>query len=257
MKLELNQIICGDCLEVMRSMPSESVDLVVTSPPYNLGKPSKQYSIHKKVGSIGRNKMITESYDTASDDMNCEQYILWQRDILAECLRLIKKTGAIFYNHKPRIKNGLLNSCSDILADFPVRQTIIWQRDGGLNFTNSYFLPTYEYVFLIAKPDFKLKRKANAIGDVWRINAGSDPKRKANDHPCPFPEELPRRCIQSSLHNQIVLDPFLGSGTTCAVAKSLGCNYIGIDLSENYCQIARERIAEISTFFEPKQVSLL
>lgn len=249
----LNQIICGDCLEVMRSMPAESVDLVVTSPPYNLGKPSKQYSIK----NAGRNKMITKSYDIASDDMDSEQYVLWQREILSECLRLIKTTGAIFYNHKPRIKNGLLDNCSGILLGFPVRQQIIWQRDGGLNFTDTYFLPTHEYVFIITKSEFKLKRKANAIGDVWKMNAGSDIKRKSNEHPCPFTEELPRRCIQSSLHNKIVLDPFSGSGTTCAVAKSLGCDYIGIDLSENYCQMARERIAEITTFFEPKQVSLL
>lgn len=234
-------------------MPSESVDLVVTSPPYNLGKPSKQYSIS---GSVGRNKMITESYDTHCDSMNRDKYVSWQREILSECLRLIKPTGAIFYNHKPRIKNGLLNNCSDILLGFPVRQQIIWQRDGGLNFTDTYFLPTHEYIFLIVKPDFKLKRKANAIGDVWRMLAGNHNSGKMNEHPCPFPEELPRRCIQSSLHNQIVLDPFSGSGTTCAVAKSLGCDYIGIDLSENYCQMARERIAEISTFFEPKQTSL-
>lgn len=239
MALTLNQIICGDCLEVMRSMPSESVDLVVTSPPYNLGKQSI------------KNKLHSFNYDTYSDCIEYEEYITWQRLVLSECLRLIKPTGAIFYNHKPRIQKGLLDDRSKIVDGFPLRQIIIWQRDGGHNHEASFFTQTYEFIFLICKGKYKVRQKECGIGDVWRIS-----QKRGSSHPCPFPEELPRRCIQSSLHNQIVLDPFSGSGTTCAVAKSLGCDYIGIDLSENYCQMARERIAEISTFFEPKQISL-
>lgn len=237
----LNQIICGDCLEIMRSMPAESVDLVVTSPPYNLGKQSS------------KSKKQSFKYDCFSDDMPYIEYISWQREILKECLRLIKPTGAIFYNHKYRIKNGILEYRNDIIKDFPLRQIIIWHRDGSHNFEPSFFSPTYEVIFLFCKKRFKVRQDKCSIGDVWRFSQ----QKEANEHPCPFPEELPRRCIQSSLHNQIVIDPFSGSGTTCAVAKSLGCDYIGIDLSENYCQIARERIAEITTFFEPKQVSLL
>jgi len=247
--IELNTIIQGDCLEVMRTLPSESVDVVVTSPPYNLGKVQKNYCI----AGAGKNKMVTESYDLYNDNLPDEQYVAWQRACLTEMMRLIKPTGAIFYNHKPRIQNGLLNDRYEIVNGLPVRQVIIWQRDGGLAFNNSFFLPSHEYIFFIPKPKFKLREKANSLMDVWKI---SQQYKNKSDHPCPFPPEIPRRCIASSLHNQVVLDPFCGSGTTCAVAKSLGCDYIGIELSEKYCQMARERCDNVTRFFEPLNAEL-
>jgi modification methylase len=239
MNLPLNQIICGDCLEIMRTMPDESVDVIVTSPPYNLGKQSSKSKIH------------SFRYDSYSDNLPHEKYVKWQRDILSECLRLIKPTGAIFYNHKPRIQKGLLDDRSSIVNGLPLRQIVIWARDGGHNHEPSFFTPTYEYIFLICKKAYKVRQDACGIGDVWRIS-----QERNSDHLCPFPPEIPRRCIASSLHNQIVLDPFCGSGTTCAVAKSLGCDYIGIDISEKYCQMARERCANVTRFFEPLNAEL-
>ena len=105
-------------------------------------------------------------------------------------LRITKETGAVFYNHKWRIVEGILNDRREIVEGFPVRQIIIWQRTGGYNFNPTYFLPTYEVIYLIAKPGFKLRKKANAKGDVWRIEQSYD-----TGHPASFPLELPRRCI--------------------------------------------------------------
>ena len=118
----------------------------------------------------------------------------------------------------------------------PVRQIIIWHRNGGINFNKGYFLPTYEVVYLITKKNFKLAPKANALGDVWDI--GQDLN---NPHPAPFPVDLIERII-SSTTAKIVLDPFMGSGTTAVVAKKLERQYIGIDSSPEYCQMAEDRI---------------
>ncbi len=152
-------------------------------------------------------------------------------------LRVLRNDGAIFYNHKWRVQDGMLQDRSDIVDGFPVRQIIIWQRAGGINFNPGYFLPNYEVIYLICKPNFKLADKANAAGCVWRI-----PQESRNPHPAPFPVELAQRCIESTTA-RIVLDPFMGSGTTAIAANALKRKWIGIEVSGKYCQLARERIA--------------
>jgi len=216
-------------------MPAESIDLIVTSPPYNI-KNSTGNGLKCGRGGKWANAALLKGYATYDDNMPHEDYVAWQRDCLSAMMRLIKDTGAIFYNHKWRVQNGLLQDRSDIVADFPVRQIIIWKRNGGINFNPGYFLPTYEVIYLIAKKQFRLAPKANAQGDVWEI-----PQTRDNPHPAPFPVELAEKCI-SSTHANVVLDPFMGSGTTAVAAQSLGRNWIGIDISEDYCRMANDRV---------------
>jgi modification methylase len=173
-----------------------------------------------------------------------EEYVQWQRRCLAAMRRLLKKDGAIFYNHKWRVQHGLMQDRHDILHGFPVRQIIIWQRSGGLNFNNHYFLPTYEVIYMIAKIGFRLTPRANWVGDVWKFCQYQD-----NAHPAPFPVALPERIIGST-NAQIVLDPFLGSGTTAVAAKNFGRQYIGIELSPDYCALAETRIQNAQPFLE-------
>ena len=130
---------------------------------------------------------------------------------------------------------------ADIVSGFPVRQIIIWQRTGGINFNPGYFLPTYEVIYMIAKPKFRLSPKANAQGDVWRI-----PQETKNPHPAPFPLELAQRCIESTTAD-VVLDPFIGSGTTAIAAEIAERQWIGIDISETYCKLARRRIKDLNS----------
>lgn len=151
-------------------------------------------------------------------------------------MRLISDTGAIFYNHKWRVQAGLLQDRQDIVSGFPVRQIIIWKRAGGLNFNAGYFLPTYEVIYLIAKPKFKLVPKANAYGDIWEV-----PQEMKNGHPATFPVKLIDRIV-SVTNAKIILDPFMGSGTTAISAINFNRNYIGIDISPDYCESARKRI---------------
>ncbi|MDP1715634.1 MAG: site-specific DNA-methyltransferase [Anaerolineales bacterium] len=231
----LNKIICGDTLDVMRSMPDKSLDLIVTSPPYNL-KNSTGNGMKDGRGGKWKNAALVKGYSHHDDNMPHDKYVEWQRICLREMMRLLKEDGAIFYNHKWRVQDGLLQDRHDIVREFPVRQIIIWRRKGGINFNPGYFLPTYEVIYLIAKPKFVLARKANAVGDVWEFV-----QEMNNSHPAPFPIALAQRCIEST-QAQIVLDPFMGSGTTAIAAKRLSRNYIGIDLSPEYCEQAVKRI---------------
>jgi site-specific DNA-methyltransferase (adenine-specific) len=227
-----NRIICGDALKVLRELANGCIDLVVTSPPYNL-----RNSVSPLRGSnIWRKPALADGYEGYSDNLPHAQYVAWQRAVLTELLRLIPNDGAIFYNHKWRVQRGLIQDRQDIVSGLPVRQIIIWQRRGGINFNRSFFLPTYEVIYLIAKPKFKLVPGACGQGDVWAIG-----QEQHNPHPAPFPVELAERIIGST-DAQVVLDPFMGSGTTALAARHLGRSYVGIEQSPAYCAMAEARL---------------
>jgi modification methylase len=231
----MNKMICGDAVEVMKKIPSGSVDLVVTSPPYNL-KNSTGNGMKDGRGGKWANAALQKGYSHHEDSMPHDEYVKWQRACLKEMLRIIPEDGAIFYNHKWRVQGGLLQDRQDILKGLPVRQIIIWRRKGGFNFNPGYFLPTYEVIYLIAKPKFKLVPKTNGVGDVWEFTQDMN-----NKHPAPFPLMMIDRII-SSTKAKTVLDPFMGSGTTALAAINNNRSYIGIDVSPEYCEMAERRI---------------
>jgi modification methylase len=249
----LNQIIQGDCLEVMRGIPSGMINLIVTSPPYNL-KNSTGNGMKDGRGGKWKNAELINGYNNHDDCMPHDEYVKWQRACLTEMFRLVSDDGAIFYNHKWRVQDGLLQDRQDIVQGFPIRQIIIWRRKGGINFNPGYFLPTYEVIYLMAKPKFKLARKANSLGDVWEIQ-----QEMNNPHPAPFPVALIDRIIRST-NAQIVLDPFIGSGTTAIAALMNGRRYLGIEKSARYVQMAQERICsymrETFNFYPQSNMSL-
>ncbi|ELI7929460.1 TPA: site-specific DNA-methyltransferase, partial [Yersinia enterocolitica] len=222
-----------------KKIPNESIDLVVTSPPYNL-KNSSGNGMRDGRGGKWSNAQLINGYKDHSDNMPHDEYVAWQRECLSEMMRVIKDDGAIFYNHKWRVQKGLIQDRHDIVDGFPVRQIIIWQRNGGFNFNPGYFVPTYEVIYMITKPNFKLAKGANSHGDVWQIG-----QAKNIDHPAPFPIELIERVISSTNAN-IILDPFMGSGTTALAAKKLDRNYIGIEISQEYCDYAQKRISQVT-----------
>ena len=235
----LGQVHQGDCIELMDQMPPGSVDVIVTSPPYNI-KNSTGNGLKNGSGGKWPQAALLKGYAGHNDAMPHEDYVTWQRNCLRSMMRVLSEEGAIFYNHKWRVQGGLLQDRADIVDEFPVRQIIIWQRNGGINFNPGYFLPTYEVIYLITKPKFRLAPKANALGDVWRI-----PQESKNPHPAPFPVELAQRCIDST-NARVVLDPFIGSGTTAIAAEKSQRKWIGIDISGEYCDLARERIKGIT-----------
>ncbi len=233
----LNKIFCGDCLEIMKSMPAGSVDLVVTSPPYNL-KNSTGNGMKDGRGGKWSNAELINGYSHYDDNMPHDMYEKWQNECLKESLRILKEDGAIFYNNKWRVQGGLIQDRVNIIRDLPLRQIIIWKRKGGINFNSGYYLPTYEVIYLITKPKFKLTPKSNAWSDVWEFKQESK-----NPHPAPFPIDLIDRIVKSTTA-KVIIDPFMGSGTTAIAALMNKRDYIGIDVSPDYCEMAEERIKQ-------------
>jgi len=211
----VNKIINGDCVSIMKQMPDACLDLIVTSPPYNLKK------------SVGNNCAMPH-----------DEYVQWQKKCLFEMFRLLKDDGAIFYNHRWCVQAGILQDRQDIVSGFPVRQIIIWRTETGSDYDPGSFLSTYDVIYLIAKPEFKLTPEANSHGDIWDF-----PREVNNIHPTPFPVALIERII-SSTYARLILDPFSGSGTTAVAAALLDRNYIGIELSPEYCNLSEQRLGQ-------------
>lgn len=115
-----NKLIVGDALTLMRQIPDQSIDLIVTSPPYNL-KNSTGNGMKDGRGGKWKNAELINGYSHHNDCMPHSEYVAWQRECLTEMYRLIKEDGAIFYNHKWRVQGGLLQDRQDIVSCFPVR----------------------------------------------------------------------------------------------------------------------------------------
>jgi modification methylase len=229
----------GDCLEVMASLGPD-VGLVVTSPPYNLGTTTGGGFRGTERHGKWKGAAIGNGYGDHGDAMPVGEYKEWQRDCLRAMWKCLNPFGAIFYNHKPRIQAGIAVLPTIYNPDLPLRQIITWARSGGMNYSPTFYVPTYEWILVIAKDDFRLKSKqASGIGDLWRIR-----QEQNNDHPAPFPIGLPMRAIETNGGTGKVLDPFMGSGTTLRAAKDLGRKAIGIEIEEKYCEIAANRLAQ-------------
>ncbi len=113
----INKIICGDVVDVMKKMPDNSVDLIVTSPPYNL-KNSTGNGMKDGRGGKWANAALQKGYSHYDDNMLHDEYVKWQRDCLAEMMRLIPENGAIFYNHKWRVQGGICKIVKILLTVF-------------------------------------------------------------------------------------------------------------------------------------------
>ena len=220
----------GDCLEVMKALPSESIDLIVTSPPYNLGATVPNWRPKGEKREPG--------YDGYDDKMSEEDYRIWQHKCLREMWRLLSPRGAIFYNHKPRIQQAILDTRLGLIpSEIPLHQNIVWFTRSAFHPSLHHFSSAHQLLMVLSKPEYRLcSTGASGLGDVWDIAI-----ERNNFHPYPFPISLPQRIIETSLHNSTILDPFGGSGSTALAAKLCGKSCISIDQSAEYVRKARER----------------
>jgi modification methylase len=179
-------------------------------------------------------------------------YVDWQQAILRLCWNALSPTGAIFYNHKPRVIGGKLWLPLELNPDLPLRQIVIWQRAGGMNFNRTAYVPTHEWIMVMAREAWRLRDKgASGVGDVWYV-----PQMADSDHPAPFPLSLPLRAMKTTIPGPVI-DPFAGTGTTLRAAKELGREAIGIEIDERYCEIAAGRLSqEVIDFNEPVYSSI-
>ena len=230
-------LLQGDCTEILKTLPDNSVDCIVTSPPYN-----KLGLRGGKSGGEDRNWVGDIRYNTYDDNMSEEDYQQWQINLLNECWRVLKPTGSMFYNHKVRRNNGQGYFPTWVFnAKLKFYQLIVWDRGGTYNMEKTFLYPTTELIFWLTKETPKTYKDALSLDfqkEVWRINP-----IPCDYHPAPFPYKLAENCIKlSTKEGDTVLDPFLGSGTSGIAAKQLSRNFIGIELDEKYLEIAKERI---------------
>lgn len=275
------RIIVGDAGPLLRVLPTaigRGVPLMVFSPPYNLGTTTgggfamSRRRSDRKQGKWGGAKTesapnghyrddhgvrarggqggwkqphgsgIADGYDGYDDRLPMSVYRAWLADILEAAWHALSEDGAIFFNHKPRILQGELlpvwEYVPESLRPF-VRQEIVWARSGGVNFSPAFYLPTSERIMIIARPAWRLKsRGASGVGDVWRI-----PQERQTWHPAPFPLALVDRILETTAAD-LVVDPFMGSGTTAKAAQRRGIAWIGFERSADYAARAMEDIAQ-------------
>lgn len=237
-----NQIITGDALELLRTLPDESVPMFFFSPPYNLGlQPNGKQSTKDTRRSKWKANDLVNGYANHGDNMEWDKYTKWQQEILGECWRALMPNGAIYYNHKPRqYAEGVILPLVYAKPQMILRQIVLWARSGGINFNPAFYMPTAEWITIWAKPAFRLKNNAaSGVGDVWYV-----PQESNTWHPAPFPIKLATMALETVMPS-LVVDPFMGSGTTAKAAVKLGIDYIGFELSPTYAERARKEIAII------------
>lgn len=245
MDLPINQIICGDCVEVMKTFPDLSVDLVVTSPPYNL---QKEYELWR-----------SES-----------QYLSFVKTVLTEIYRVLKVAGRVCWNVPNQIRlnrDGKLWSpmikTATLLEQlkFKFFDVVIWDQGysdsatawGSWKSASAPFIRHQcESILVFYKIKWKKRFGVSDLAtkefmqltksELWKISPETN-----RLHPAPFPEELAKSCIKLfSFVDDVILDPFVGSGTTCAVAKKLRRRWVGVDVQEEYVRMAKERLKSLS-----------
>jgi DNA modification methylase len=239
-----NKIIIGDSEEVLKQLPDNCIDLIFTSPPYNFGL----------------------DYSNSEDGINWKSYFDKLFRIFDECIRVLKYGGRIIVNIQPLFSDYI--PTHHIISNFFISRKLIWKAEiiwdknnynckytawgSWKSPSNPYLKYTWEFLEVFCKGSIKhygKKELADISADEfkkWTIARWDIPpemRMKEFGHPAMFPEELARRVIKLfSFKGDIVLDPFNGAGTTTVVAKRLGRTYIGIDISEEYCKMAMERI---------------
>jgi site-specific DNA-methyltransferase (adenine-specific) len=234
------KLILGDSLDELKKIDDESISCIVTSPPYNkkglIGKVKPGNQVWKK---------FNIDYNSYGDDLKEDDYKNWMVQILDEMYRVLKKDGSIFFNHKPRRHNNKVYLPTDFISKskLDLYQLIIWNRLSSPNIRKDVLLPCTEHIYWLTKSKpkvFKNNVDKQFHSEVWIINPD-----KNTQHPAPFPQKLVENCILLSTdENDVVLDPFLGSGTSGIVASRLNRNFIGIEIDEKYMGLSKSLLEE-------------
>ncbi len=236
-------LYCGDCREILKTLPSSSIDLILTSPPYNLGI----------------------EYDEWNDNLPYDEYLQLIESFLKESFRVLKKDGRIVINHYLSCGTSEFRFAPLMDINYIATRNIGFKHHGiGIwmdrtiskaTAWGSWLSPSAPYVnsplegFLILyKDQWKKEKKGKSsiskedfilfTRGIWEI-----PPERNRDHPAPFPEKIAKLVIEClTYEGDVVLDPFAGSGTTLVVAEKLKRKWIGIEISKNYCKMIKNRI---------------
>ena len=241
------RLMLGDCLIRMKEIPQESIDIVITSPPYNV--------------DLGNNKYNKCGYNSYRDNLPHSEYICWLLSVFEQVYKLLKPSGRVCINISNG-KNGSITTVSDLIQGmknigYSVYSQILWDKGNTSNRCafGTYLSPVcpsfptqFEYILIFYKGSKKLLMtgdtditKEEFIGftnSLWRF-----PNVSKKIHPAPFPVELPYRLLKLlSFVGATVLDPFMGSGTTGVACVDTKRNFIGIEIDKKYFMTAKDRI---------------
>jgi DNA modification methylase len=242
--IKTNFVHVGDCIEYMNKLPDKCVDLIITDPPFNIGK----------------------KYEAYTDKLGFEEYIEWCKKWLDECIRILKDEGSFYLFNYPE-NNAYLKIYLDKKLKF--RRWLTWHYNTNTghskrNYTRTqhsilFYTKSDKYVFNKTEvvqpyknPTDKRIRKLIANGsngtgpyDTFIFNIVKNVSKEKTEHIAQLPLALVDIFVRaSSKKNQLVFDPFLGSGTTAVAAKKNGRNYLGCEISEIYWKIIQERLKE-------------
>ena len=220
-------LYCNDCFDAFKKIDDSSVDLIITSPPYNLG--NNHHTGNKR-------------HQAYNDNLPEKEYQETQTRLLDECFRVLKDDGSMIYNHKNRIKKGVQISPYEWLfkSKFVIKQEIVW-INRSQNFDKIRFYPWTERVYWLTKsPKTKLINTINKH-DVFDWNEWK-PVGTRGSHTRAFPEQFVSDILAVFPDAKTVLDPYMGSGTTGYVALNDDRNFIGFELNREYFNIAKNRM---------------
>ena len=226
--MDLNKIYLGDAYELIKKVPEKSVDLIMTDPPYQI------YGLHKDSGILkGRknshNKQLLEN--NLGDGIDLK--------ILDQFVRVMKKINVYIWCNKEQIYDYLTYFVEKKKCNFEI---IVWAKPNPAPFTNGHYLKDKEYCLFFWEKGVKLGGDYHSLKTYYVKSTNTDDKDNYL-HPTIKPIDIIENLIRNSCRAEgLVFDPFVGSGTTCLAAKHLGLNYLGFEINETYCKIAKDRL---------------
>jgi len=225
----MNKLYLDDCFKSFKKINNSSIDIIITSPPYNLG--NSHHTGNKR-------------HQAYNDNLPEKEYQETQIKLLNECFRVLKDDGSMIYNHKNRIKKGIQISPYEWLlkSNFIIKQELVW-INRSQNFDKIRFYPWTERIYWLTKsPKTKLINTINKH-DVFDWTEWK-PVGTRGSHTRAFPEQFVADMLAVFPDAKTVLDPYMGSGTTGYVAVNSNRNFIGFEAIKEYFDIAKKRINE-------------
>lgn len=247
-----HKIILGDTLKVLKKIPDESIDLVFADPPYNMSKKNGlKWAYSKHV-------TMQEDWDMFTKD----DFFKFNREWIKECFRILKHGGSFWVSGSFHNIYQIGFILQEFHPDVKINNSIVWFKPNAQpNITCRFFTESCEHLIWASKNgngkkwkfdyqwtkeiEDKINNKGKQTRNVWAIPLTPRKEKWAGEHPTQKPFELLKRIILSSTDKgDWVLDPFVGSGTTSAVAKYYGRNSIGIEINKKYLKILKKRLKE-------------
>ncbi len=234
-KFQIDNIYCGDSLELMKDIPSQIVDLIITDPPFAIEFKAKRNNYHRT------QERVIDGYN----EIPKEQYYDFTTKWMKEAYRILKDTGSMYVFSGWTNLKDILNAIDEV--GFKTINHIIWKYQFGV-FTERKFVTSHYHILFVVKNEKKyiFNKIEHYPEDVWIINREYwHGKIKT---PTKLPVELVKKIMQySSNPKNLVFDPFLGSGTVAVVAKILGRHYLGFEIVPEYYEFAKERLKKVQT----------